>query len=217
MSEPIRESPIALPRAGTARRDLVILAASAGGIDALTTVLDGLPASFPTPIAVLQHRSASAPSMLDHILGRRCKLRVKNAEAGERFAPGTVYIAPTAEHLIVGADRRFHMRDGRRVNFLSSAADPLIQSAAHALNGNVIAVILTGTGRNGTAGVRDVKALGGTVIAQDPMTARHSGMPRAAIATGAVDYVLPLDDIGPTLVRLTKVEPNEGASGKEAV
>ena len=217
MTEPIRQTPNAVPRAGTARHELVILAASAGGIEAISKVLDTLPASFPTPIAVLQHRSPTAPSVLEKILGRRCKLRVKNAEGGEQFVPGTVYVAPTAEHLIVGSDHRFYHHDGTRVHYLRSAADPLIRSAAHSLSGKVIAVILTGGGRNGTDGVRDVKTLGGTVIAQDPATALHGSMPRAAIATGAVDYVLPLEEIGPMLVRLTNAEPNEMNSSKEAV
>lgn len=217
MTEPIRAMPNAVPRDGAARHELVILAASAGGIEAISKILETLPASFPTPIAVLQHRSPTAPSILDKILGRRCKLRVKNAEPGEPFVPGTVYVAPTAEHLIVGPDRRFYHRDGMRVHHLRSAADPLIRSAAHALGGNVIAVILTGGGANGSGSVRDVKALGGTVIAQDPTTALHGAMPRAAIATGAVNYVLPLEAIGPMLVRLTSSAPNEEDSSKEAV
>ena len=217
MTESIRGMPNAVPHDGAARHELVILAASAGGIEAIGKILEALPASFPTPIAVLQHRSPNAPSVLEKILGRRCKLRVKNAEPSESFVAGTVYIAPPDSHLIVGTDRCFHLRDGTRVNFLRSAADPLIRSAAHSLNGKVIAVILTGGGRNGTDGVRDVRALGGAVIAQDPLTALHSGMPRAAIATGAVDYVLPLEEIGPMLVRLTSVGPNEEASGKAAV
>ena len=112
---------------------------------------------------------------------------------------------------------RIHHRDGTRVHYLRSAADPLIRSAAQALGGNVISVILTGGGQNGSGSVRDVKALGGTVIAQDPATALHGAMPRAAIATGAVDYVLPLEAIGPMLVRLTSSAPNEEDSSKEAV
>jgi two-component system, chemotaxis family, protein-glutamate methylesterase/glutaminase len=217
----MRESMTAMPNVrspdSAARHELVILAASAGGIEAISNILDTLPVGFPTPIAVLQHRSPTVPSVLEKILGRRCKLRVKNAERGERFVPGTVYVAPTAEHLIVGSDHRFYHHDGTRVHHLRSAADPLIRSAAHSLDGKVIAVILTGGGRNGTDGVRDVKALGGTVIAQDPATALHGAMPRAAIATGAVDYVLPLEEIGPMLVWLTTAEPNEQSSSKEAV
>ena len=196
-------------REGTsARPELVILAASAGGIPALQQILGGLPGTFPVPIAVLQHRSPTMRSMLPAILERRCKLRVKDAQVNERFTPGTVYVAPADVHLVVGSDRRFHFHDGRKIHFLRSSADPLIQSAAHALGGRVIAVVLTGGGRNGTGGVRDVRAMGGTVIAQDPTTAEHPGMPRAAIATGAVDYILPLEGIAPMLEHLTSDEPN---------
>lgn len=217
MAERALERPVGVRDDGAARHKLVILAGSAGGIDATRTILATLPSNFPTPIAVLQHRSATAPSMLDKILARRCKLQVKNAEEGERFLPGTVYIAPAAEHLTIGHDRLFHFQDGTKINFLRSSADPLIHSAAHSLGGDVIAVILTGGGSNGSRSVRDVKALGGTVIAQDPATALHGAMPRAAIATGAVDYVLPLEDIGPMLIRLVTAEPNENDTNKEAV
>jgi len=86
MTEPIRERPNAIPYDDAARHELVILAASAGGIEAVSRILDALPASFPTPIAVLQHRSPTAPSVLEKILGRRCKLRVKNAERGDARA-----------------------------------------------------------------------------------------------------------------------------------
>lgn len=217
MFEPITNISSAVPHNGTARPELVILAASAGGIPAVRSILSALPASFPLPIAVLQHRSASSPSLLPIVLSRGTALAVKEADAGERFVPGQVYVAPATSHLVVGPDHRFHFEDGHRINFLRSSADPLIRSAAHSLDGRVIAVILTGGGSNGTSAVRDLKALGGTVIAQDPATAEHPAMPRAAIATGAVDYVLPLDEIGPMLIRLTSTEPNEKDSDKEAV
>jgi two-component system chemotaxis response regulator CheB len=197
--------------------ELVILAASAGGLVALRTILAALPADFPLPVAVLQHRSSTVPSILPVLLSRVSALAVKEAEAGERFRPGIVYVAPATAHLIVGQDRCFHLQDGMNINFLRSAADPLIRSAAHSLGGNVIAVILTGGGRNGTSAVRDVGALGGTVIAQDPATALHAAMPRAAIATGAVDYVLPLEEIGPMLVRLANAEPNDDRADTRAV
>jgi two-component system chemotaxis response regulator CheB len=209
MSEALNPVEIVAPEGRRARPELVVLAASAGGIPATRTILAELPATFPVPIVVLQHRSPTSASVLSKILGRWCKLRVKDAEVNEPFARGTVYVAPADAHLVVGPDRRFHFLDGRKVNFVRSSADPLIQSAAHALCGRVVAVILTGGGRNGTGGVRDVRALGGTVIAQDPVTAQHPGMPRAAIATGAVDYILPLEGIAPLLERLTSEAPND--------
>jgi len=204
------------PHDGRAAPELVILAASAGGIEALKTILDALPAKFETPIAVLQHRSPTAPSILSKILGRGNNLVIKDANPGERLRPCTVYVAPATAHLTVGADRRFHFQDGRYVHFLRAAADPLIQSAAHSLGGRVVAVILSGGGRNGTGGVRDVKALGGSVIVQDPATTRFPGMPRAAIATGAVDYVLPPREIAPMLVRLTAAAPNGQEGNQES-
>jgi two-component system chemotaxis response regulator CheB len=209
MSESIPQVRSVLPYDAAPRYELVILAASAGGLQAVQTILAALPRTFPTPIVVLQHRSPTAPSVLSTLLGRRSALPVKDAESGERFSPGTVYVAPATSHLLVQDDGCFRFVDGRRVNFLRAAADPLIRSAAHALKGRVIAAILTGGGRNGTDAVRDVRALGGTVIAQDPATAYCNGMPRAAIATGAVDYVLSLEKIGPMLVRLTGSAPND--------
>ena len=113
-------------RADGVRPELVIIAASAGGIVAISRVLSALPEDFPLPIAILQHRSAGAPSVLPRILARSTSLPVKEAEAGERFLPGIVYVAPPTAHLVVGADRRFGLQDGRKVNFLRSAADPLI-------------------------------------------------------------------------------------------
>jgi two-component system chemotaxis response regulator CheB len=201
MPEPMRHarSPEPVP----VRYELVVLAASAGGIQAIRTILAALPANFPLPIAVVQHRSAAAPSILATILGRATSLRVKNAEEGDALERATVYLAPPDAHLSIGADHRLHVGDGRRINFLRSSADPLIHSAAHALHGRVIAVVLTGSGRNGADALRDVKALGGIVLAQDQATSAHWGMPRAAIATGAVSYVLPLGDIAPMLTKLS--------------
>lgn len=183
--------------------DLVALAASAGGIQAISRILSALPATFPAAIAVVLHRSPGSPEVLPRILGRETALRVKLAEEGESLCAGTVYVAPSDRHLTVDRDRVLHLGDGRRIKFLRSSANPLLDSAAASLGGRLIAVVLTGSGSNGTDGVQAVKATGGIVIAQDPATATQGGMPRAAIETGAVDYVLPLADIAPALVQLT--------------
>lgn len=182
--------------------ELVVIAASAGGIDALGRLLAALPADFPVPIAIVQHRTARAPELLPRILARRTALTVKLAEEGELAAPGIVYVAPADQHLVVAGDRTLHLTDGRRIKFLRSSANPLMESAAEALDGHVVAVVLTGSGSDSTDGVQAVKVSGGLVIAQDPATAQHAGMPQAAIASGSVDWVLPLDEIAPALVRL---------------
>lgn len=186
--------------------DLVVMAASAGGVHALREILGGLPADFPVPVAIVQHRSANPPNMLAKVLGRFSPLAIKTAEEGETMRPGTVYLAPPDFHLYVQRGGVCHLSDGRRIRYLRSSANPLFDSAADTFKGRVIAVVLTGTDSDATDGVQSVKAQGGMVIAQDEATSQAFGMPGSAIATGCVDQVLPLGEIGPTLCRLTQAE-----------
>ena len=104
--------------------------------------------------------------------------------------------------MVVKPERTLALRDGHKIRFLLSSANPLFESAAAVLGPRVIAVVLTGSGSDASDGVRAVKAAGGAVIAQDQATSQHFSMPREAIRTGAVDYVLPLDRIAPALVSL---------------
>jgi two-component system chemotaxis response regulator CheB len=164
----------------------------------------------------VQHRSPVGPSLLPRILARRTPLAVKLASEGEELRPGTVYLAPADQHLVIEARRRLAFTDGRRIRFVRSSANPLLESAAEVLGGRVIAVVLTGGGADATDGVQAVKAAGGVVIAQDRATSQVFGMPRSAIETGAVDYVLPLDEIAPTLRRLVGAgqhTPPDSAAG----
>jgi two-component system chemotaxis response regulator CheB len=186
------------------RYEVVVIAASAGGIPALGTLLAGLPHDFPLPIAVVQHRTASHPQMLAHVLGRRTALKVKFAEEGEALQPGTVYLAPHDLHMTVRRDRSIALVDGLKIRHVRSSANPLFASAALALQGRVIAVVLTGYDRDGTDGVQTVKGQGGIVIAQDKSTSVNFGMPRSAIESGAVEHILPLGKIAGELVRLAK-------------
>ena len=181
---------------------LVVMAASLGGVEALSEILSGLPPDFPAPIAIVQHRTARLPNFLAEVLGYRSRLSVKNATEGESLLPGIVYIAPPDHHLFINPDATLSFRDGRRIRYVLSSANPLFESAAAAFPGRVIAVVLTGGGSDATDGVQSVKESGGIVLAQDASTAASYAMPRSAIATGDVDMVLPLEQIAPTLVRL---------------
>ena len=185
----------------SARYGLVAIAASAGGITALQALLSTLPRDLPVPMAVVLHRSRRDVDLLPMVLGRSSTLPVRLAEPGKPVQPGTVYVAPADAHLLVGSDRRFELMDGGRIRHVRSSANPLFTSAAYVL-GPVIGVVLTGMGQDGTDGVQAVKRAGGIVIAQDEATAEWFSMPRSAIGTGAVDYVLPLDRIGAKLVEL---------------
>jgi two-component system chemotaxis response regulator CheB len=140
--------------------------------------------------------------MLTDLPASRTQLTVRDASAGQRMNAGTLYLAKPDRHLTISRGGTFHYVDGTRIRHLRSSANPLFETAARFFGPKAIAVVLTGSGMDGTDGVQSIKASGGTVIAQDPKSARHRGMPAAAIQTGAVDLVLPLEAIAPTLMRL---------------
>lgn len=185
-----------------ARFDIVAFAASAGGLNALTQVLGALPGDFPAAIAVVQHVDPRHRSLMASILARRTALTVREAHEGGRLAAGTVSIAPPNQHLLVDADGSLHLTQTELVHFVRPSADLLLESAAAGFRERAIAVILSGTGMDGAMGVRAIHKMGGTVIAQDARSSEFPGMPEAALATGVVDFVLRLDEIGPALRRL---------------
>jgi two-component system, chemotaxis family, protein-glutamate methylesterase/glutaminase len=182
--------------------DIVLLAASAGGLAAISTVLGALPGDFPAPVVVVQHLDPRHTSLMAEILGRRTPLRVEEATEGVITEPATVYVAPPGDHLLVNPGGRLSLSHADPVHFVRPSADHLFESGAGAFPGRVVAVVLTGTGSDSNMGVRAVERAGGTVIAQDPATAEFAGMPQTAIDTGGVAHVLPLEEIGPALVAL---------------
>ena len=182
--------------------DVVAMAASAGGVGALSTVLGGLPGDLPVPVLVVQHLDRRHRTVIAEVLGRRTELAVKLAEDREAVRPCTIYIAPPDRHMLVGPGGSLRLTDTELVHFVRPSADLLLESVAGAYGGRAIAVVLTGTGVDGAMGVRAIKTRGGTVIVEDPETAEFSGMPSAAVATQTVDFVLPLGEIAPVLARL---------------
>ena len=188
----------------TRQFDLIVVAASAGGVEALRTIFAALPAQFPVPIAVVQHRSMQLPNMLSHILNRQTRLRVKTAEAGETPQPGTIHLAPPDRHLSITADGSFGLTEGSLIHYTHSAADPLFRSAAEVYRERVIAVVLTGRAGDAAEGARAVGLAGGIVLAQNEATSQVFSMPKATIATGQVDAVLAIEEIGPALIRLVR-------------
>ncbi|MEU8790244.1 chemotaxis protein CheB [Streptomyces sp. NPDC048643] len=174
---------------------VVAVASSAGGIYALIELLGGLGADFPVPVLVVQHLDRRHRTVIADVLSRRTELAVKLAEAGERIEAGTVYIAPPDRHLLTGPGGVLSLSDSELVHFVRPSADLLFESIAGAYGDRAIVCVLTGSGGDGATGVDAVKSRGGTVIAQDPASAQFRGMPEAAVATGAVDFVLPLAEI----------------------
>lgn len=184
--------------------DIVALAASAGGLKALSEVLSGIPAEFPAAIVVVQHLYPKAPSHMAAILSRRTSLQVQQAQEGDRLKPGIIYIAPPNYHLLVNPNRTLSLTQSELIHFVRPSADLLFESVAHSYKNRAIAVVLTGTGQDGSTGVKIVKAMGGKVIVQDQETSEFFGMPGAAIETGVVDFVLPLSKISSALIALVK-------------
>lgn len=187
--------------------DIVMLAASAGGLAALSEVLAALPADFPVSVVVVQHVDPRHRSLMAEILHRRTSLDVEEATEGAKLEPSTVYIAPPDEHLLVTPDGCLNLSHADLVHFVRPSADLLFESGAGAFPGRAIGVVLTGSGSDANMGVRAIAQTGGTVIAQNPQSAEFSGMPQAAIDTGCVNFVLELEEIGPALVALVTREP----------
>lgn len=180
---------------------VVAVVASAGGLAAVSEVLAGLPASLPAAVVVLQHLQAGRQSLLAEILDRRTPLDVIPAADGAALRPGAVYVAPPGRHLRIIAGRQLALTDTAPIHFSRPSADVLLDSLAEA-GLPVIAVVLTGRGRDGADGALRVHVGGGTVLAQDRATSLHFGMPGAAAAAGGVDEALPLAAIAPRLSQL---------------
>jgi two-component system chemotaxis response regulator CheB len=191
---------------------LVTIASSAGGVRGLGRLLADLPANFPVPVVIVQHLDPRHDTVIADVLARHCALPVKLAEHEERAKSGTVYVAPPNRHLFIGADGVLTLADGELVHFVRPSADLLFESAAGAYGDSTICCVLTGSGSDGSMGVRAIKARGGTVIVQDPDLAEFRGMPDAALAAAAVDFVLPLDEVAHVVTRLVEGRPGEATA-----
>jgi two-component system chemotaxis response regulator CheB len=182
--------------------DIIAFAASAGGLNALSHVLGQLPADFPAPIVIVHHLDPRHRSLIAEILSRRTKLRVQEAREGDHLRAHTVFVAPPDYHLLVNPDGTLSLSHSELVHFLRPSADLLFESVAASFRERAIAVVLSGTGADGAMGLRAIKKMGGTIIAQDEATSEFFGMPSAAIKTKMVDFILPLDQIAEALVTL---------------
>ncbi len=185
---------------------VVAMVSSAGGMAALTAVLGGLPADLPAGVVVVQHLDRRHRSLMADILSRRTPLRVSQATDGEVLGRGEVHVAVPDRHLVVNADGTLSLTTSELVQFVRPSADILLESVATSYRSRAVAVILSGSGRDGSMGVQAISRAGGRVIVQDEQSAEFSGMPAAAIATGKADYVLPLEHIAPAVARLVRGE-----------
>jgi two-component system, chemotaxis family, protein-glutamate methylesterase/glutaminase len=196
-----RDVPTVCAGRGAAYFDAVAIGSSAGGLAALGAVVERLPAELPAAVLIVQHMERHRPSSDASMLGRHASLPIREAADEDVICAGTVYIAPPNLHLLV-RDGRLVLASTAAVHFSRPSVDRLFESVADTYDGRAIGVILSGNGADGADGLRAIKAHGGVTIAQDPSTAAHGDMPRAAVDTGCVDYTLELAAIGPAISRL---------------
>jgi two-component system chemotaxis response regulator CheB len=186
-------------------RDLVAIAASAGGVEALRTLAAGLPVDFPAAVAVVLHVPSNGGSALPAILDRVGPLPAAHATHGEPIRPGRIVVAPPDFHLVVH-DGHFALSRGPRENGHRPAGDVLFRTAARARGPRVVGVVLSGALDDGTAGLAAIRDRAGATVVQDPADAMYPAMPASALAHVPVDHVAPVKEMPSLLTELVTME-----------
>lgn len=203
--------------AGPARKvELVVIGVSTGGPQALEKVLPRLPRNLSVPVLIVQHMPTLFTRLLSERLATLCPLPIREAQGGEPLGPGTVLIAQGGKHLLVARHESLpvaRLGDGPPENSCRPAADVLFRSAAEVFGPGVLAVVLTGMGRDGMAGCAAVRARGGQVLAQDRESSTVWGMPGAVVEAGLADLVLPLGDVADEIA--VRVARGQRAAARE--
>jgi two-component system chemotaxis response regulator CheB len=187
---------------------IIVIGGSTGGFEALKTIVKNLPAPFNGSIFIVWHTGANAGGVLANVLNGLTPIYVANAYNNEEIQPNRIYIAPPDHHLII--DRGFlRVTNGPKENRFRPAIDPLFRSASFAYGTRVVGVVLSGAMDDGTAGLWKIKQTGGIAIVQDPYDAEVPSMPVSALRAVKADFVVPVSDIAPLLVKLSKEDVSD--------
>lgn len=195
-----------------ASRDIIVIGASAGGVEALSHLVRGLPSGFPASLFVVCHFPPGGRSVLPEILSRSGALLATHALDGEPFNPGHIYVAPPDRHLLLRPGRRLQLSREAHENNHRPAVDPLFRSAARYYGPRTIGVVLSGALYDGTAGLMAIRGAGGLAVVQDPRDALIAAMPQNAVDIAGVDHVVPIDELAQKLVELVH-HPADGEPG----
>lgn len=169
--------------------DAIVIGASAGGVDAVSTLLQALPASFGVAVVIVVHVPPANDNLLARVLAPRCALPVREAVDKEPVERGIVYVAPPSYHLLIEPERTFALSLDEPVHFSRPSIDVLFESAAHAYRERLLGIVLTGANADGAEGLRIVRELGGAGWVQQPETAYAQAMPAAALARAGAERV----------------------------
>ena len=181
----------------------IVIGTSAGGLHAVSAILDEFPADYPIPVIIVQHRSKDQRDLLEEVLQSKCKIRIKQADEKEKIESGCVYIAPPDYHLLVESDETFSLSADEPVRFSRPSIDVLFETAAAVFKNALIGIILTGASNDGSSGIVAIKKNGGLTIAQNPAEAQFPFMPKSSIETKEINYVWTLSDIRNFLLKET--------------
>lgn len=192
---------------GDAGLRLVAIGASAGGVDAVGELLEGLPAGFDVPVVVVLHVPPGRSSQLAEVFSLRSALRVREAADKMPLTPGTVLVAPPDYHLLVERDETVSLSSEEAVMFSRPSIDLMFESIAWSLGAGALGIVLTGANEDGARGLALLRAAGGTAWVQAPGDAHVSTMPQAALARAGADATLPLSDMRDALSRLRRGTP----------
>ena len=184
--------------------EAIVAGVSSGGMNALNLLLPFLPEDFKIPLVIVQHIGPYSDGRWVELLNTRCRLNVKEADEKERIKKGNIYVAPANYHLLIERDASFSLSIDPKVNYARPSIDVLFESAAAAYKNKLIGVVLTGSNNDGAAGMKKIQDNGGLTIVQEPLTAQSPYMPASVIEILTPDYVLPLEDIAPLLIKLDK-------------
>jgi two-component system chemotaxis response regulator CheB len=182
--------------------EAIVIGTSAGGLYALTAVLQNLPVQYPIPIIIVQHRSKDQKYLLEDVLQSKTKIKIKQADEKEHIDAGFVYIAPPDYHLLIENDRTFSLSADAHVRFSRPSIDVLFESAAPVYGEGLVGIILTGSNNDGAEGVKAIQMNGGLVIAQHPEDSEYPVMPLAAIKTQQVTHTWTLYEIQKFLLEI---------------
>lgn len=192
--------------------DMLVIGASAGGVEAIGALLEALPDDFAAAVAIVLHVPANRPSLLVDIFLRRTCLRVKEVEDKEPAMTGTVYTAAPDYHMLVEPSRLFSLSYDEPVHFSRPSIDVLFESAALAYRDRLLGIVLTGASADGAAGLETVCRHGGQAWVQDPDEAQARTMPLAAIARSGTDQVLSLQEMARRLAGVSRPGGNPRTS-----